>query len=454
VLRVPTREELSFTEGSVGRPLFWLAVPTVATTLLQTVYNLTDTFWVGRYGSAELAALTFAFPLVFFALALGSGVSTTGRVLVAQYEGRGDPARVRFAAGQTLVFGLLVSAAVGVAGLLSLRPLLAAFGASPDVADLAFDYLLFVLAGLPTVVIAFAVSALLQGYGDAVTPFLVVLGSVLLNLVLDPVLIFGLWGVPELGLTGAAIATLLARGAAAVVGVWLLLSGRVGLRVSPSDLVPERAFFGRVLEVGVPASLETTAIAVSVTAMLFVVGRFDPAVVAGFGVGERVSSLMFLPAIGVASAATTVVGQNLGADEPGRARRAARLAVAVPLVALTGVGLLVAVLATPIASVFTTDPAVVGRAGDFLRVIGPAFGFEAAARVYAGVFRGAGRTRLALGVTATTFLPVRVGLGLLLVTWGFGPLSVWLAYALSGVVGALLGFAVARVVPWDERIVE
>jgi putative MATE family efflux protein len=452
---LPDSEAVSATEGSVARPLVLLAVPTVATTLLQTVYNLTDTFWVGRYGSAELAALTFAFPLVFFALALGSGVSTTGRVLVAQYEGRGAGDRVGTVAGQTLTFGLVVSLSVGLLGVLGLEPLLSVLGATGEVAGLARRYLLFVLAGLPTVVLAFAVGAILQGYGDAVTPLLVVLGSVLLNLVLDPLLIFGYGPVPELGLTGAAIATLLARGLAAVVGVWLLFSGRVGVTVSFPDLRPQRAFLGRVLSVGVPASVETTAIAVSVTAMLFVVGRFDAPVVAAFGIGERVSSLMFLPAIGVASATTTVVGQNLGADRPDRARTAAQLAVGVPLVVLTVFGLVVAAVARPVVGVFSTDPAVLAPAADFLRFIAPAFGFEAAARVYSGVFRGAGRTRLALVVTGITFLPVRVGLGLVLVgPVAAGPTGVWAAYAVSGVVGAVLGFAVARRVPWADRIVD
>ncbi|MFB6206612.1 MAG: MATE family efflux transporter [Haloglomus sp.] len=450
-----SRDELEFTSGSVGWPLYHLALPVVATTLLQTVYNLTDTFWVGRYGSAELAALTFSFPLVFLFVALGSGVSTAGRVLVAQYEGAGEHERVSFVAGQTLAFSTLAALVVAAVGAVGIGPLFRAMGAAPLTRGLAFSYMGYILAGLPLLFLAYTFSALLQGYGDALTPLAVVLASVLLNLVLDPVLIFGPGPVPELGLEGAAIATLGARGAAAVAGVGLLVSDRVEPTVRMRDLWPDPSFLKRVGRVGVPASLETGAIAASVTATLFLVGRFDAPVVAGFGIGERVTSLMFLPAIGVSAATITMVGQNLGAGEAARARRAARLAVGVPLVGLTAVGLLVSAGARSIAAVFSTDAAVVTHAAAFLRVVGPAYGFEAAARVYSGVFRGAGRTDVALAVTGTTFIPVRLGLALAL-AWplGYGPLGIWAGYALSGVVGAALGFLVASLVGWDEALVD
>jgi putative MATE family efflux protein len=459
-----SRDEVEFTSGSVGWPLYHLALPVVVTTLLQTVYNLTDTFWVGRYGSPELAALTFSFPLVFLFVALGSGVSTAGRVLVAQYEGAGRGSRASFAAGQALAFSALAALVVAAIGVVGIVPLFRAMGAAPGTRELALGYMRYILAGLPLLFLAYTFSALLQGYGDALTPLLVVLGSVLLNLVLDPLLIFGAGPVPRLGLEGAAIATLGSRGIAAVAGVGLLLSGRVEPSVRLADLRPvlpvptydpEPSFLGTVARVGVPASLETAAIAVSVTASLFIVGRFDAPVVAGFGVGERVTSLMFLPAIGVSAATITVVGQNLGAGEVARARRAARLAVAVPFVGLTAVGLVVVAFADPIVGVFTTDPAVVAPAGEFLAVTGPAFGAEAAARVYSGVFRGAGRTGVAMVVTGTTFIPVRLGIALALAgPLDYGPTGVWLGYALSGVFGAGLGLVVARLLPWDEAIVD
>jgi putative MATE family efflux protein len=450
-----SRDELEFTSGSVGWPLYHLALPVVATTLLQTVYNLTDTFWVGRYGSAELAALTFSFPLVFLFVALGSGVSAAGRILVAQHEGAGERRQASFVAGQTLAFSTLAALVVAAIGAVGIGPLFRAMGAAPLTRGLALSYMGYILAGLPLLFLAYTFSALLQGYGDALTPLLVVLASVLLNLVLDPVLIFGLGPVPTLGLEGAAIATLFARGLAAVAGVALLLSGRVEPTVALADLRPDRAFLGRVARVGVPASLETGAIAVSVTASLFLVGRFDAAVVAGFGIGERVTSMMFLPAIGVSAATITMVGQNLGAGEAARARRAARLAVGIPLAGLTVVGLLVVVAAEPVASVFSTDAAVVGHAADFLRVVGPAYGFEAAARIYSGVFRGAGRTGVALAVSGTTFIPVRLGVALVLMgPLGYGPLGIWLGYAVSGAFGAALGFVTARAVGWDEALVD
>lgn len=285
------------------------------------------------------------------------------------------------------------------------------------------------------------------------TPLAVVAASVALNAVLDPMLIFG-WGpVPELGLRGAALATVGARGLAAVVGVSLLLSGRLALRARVADLLPTRQFLGRVVRIGVPSSLEGFSIALSVTAMLVVVGQFSPDVVAGFGVGERVLSVMFLPAQGLAGSLSTMVGQNLGADRPERALRATRLATGGALVVLTAVGVGTVLAAEPLARVFTPDGAVVAVAADFLRVTGLAFGVEGALRVYVAAFRGAGRTTLALVVTATTFLPVRLGIALLALG-PLGPRAVWVAYALSGLLGVLGVLVVGRRVDWADRVVD
>jgi putative MATE family efflux protein len=474
------REDLDLTDGSVGWPLVHLAVPVVAAALLQTAYNLTDTFWVGRYGSPELAALTFSFPLVFLSLTLGGGVSTAGAVLVAQYEGatragredrdeerdeseesRGDGAEtptggranVEFAAGQALSYATLGGVAVAAVAVPLLPHLLPALGADPQVAPLAVGYLSLVFAGLPFLFLAGAFTAALRGFGDVWTPLAVVAASVALNAVLDPLLIFGVGPVPELGLRGAALATVGARGLAAVAGVYLLLSGRLGLRARLADLAPTRRFLGRVVRIGLPSSLEGFSIALSVTAMLVVVGQFSPSVVAGFGVGERVLSVMFLPAQGLAGALSTMVGQNLGARRPGRALRATRLATGAALVGLTAVGVVTVVAAEPLARVFTPDDAVVAVAVDFLRVTGLAFGVEGALRVAVAAFRGAGRTTLALAVTATTFLPVRLGAALLALG-PLGPRAVWVAYALSGLVGFLGVVVVARRVDWAESVVD
>jgi len=388
-------------------------------------------------------------------------------VLVAQYEGAGrarasageDPStagtseNVAFATGQALVYAALGGVVVAVVAVPVLPALLPAMGADPGVAPLAVAYLSLVLAGLPFLFLASAFTAVLRGFGDAWTPLAVVAGSVALNAVLDPVLIFG-WGpVPELGLRGAAYATVGARGLSAVVGVALLLSGRLSLRARATDLVPTRRFLGRVVRIGLPSSLESLSIALSVTAMLFVVGRFSPTVVAGFGVGERVLSVMFLPAQGLAGALATMVGQNLGARRPERAVRATRLATGGALVGLTAVGVVTVLAAVPLARVFTPDDAVVAVAADFLRVTGLAFGVEGALRVHVAAFRGAGRTTLALAVTATTFLPVRLGAALLALG-PLGPRAVWVAYALSGLLGFGLALAVGRATDWTDRVVD
>jgi putative MATE family efflux protein len=431
---------VDLTSGDVGRPLFFLSLPIVVTNLLQTAYNLADTFWLGQYSTEALAAISFAFPMVFLLISLGMGVSVAGSVIVAQHAGAGEEKQAEYAASQTVMFALLIAVVLGIVGYFLVGPFLALLGASENVLPGATAYMQIISLGLVAMFGFWVFVSLMRGYGDTVTPMLVMFGSVVLNIVLDPFVIFG-WGpFPRLGIAGAAYATVFSRALALVVGLAIMFSGTRGVRIRLSEMIPNREYVRRIVGIGAPASVEMTGRALSVNLLLFVVGTFPTTVVAAFGIGTRVFSVIFLPAIAVARGVETMTGQNIGAGKPDRAAEAARTAAIAMFVILSLMGVVAFVGARSIAAVFTDDPAVIEVTASFLHYVAPTFGFIGVMRAYSGSLRGAGKTLTAAAIAITM-----LGLVRLPVAWFGAQLldssnGIWIAFTVSNVVGAVLAY--------------
>jgi putative MATE family efflux protein len=439
-----SREEFDLTSGDVGKPLFYLSLPIVVTNLLQTAYNLADTFWIGQYSTNALAAISFAFPMVFLIISLGMGLAVAGSILVAQYTGAGEEGEAEYAASQTVGFAAVASVVLGAVAYFLVGDILALLGASEDVLPLATAYMEIISLGIFFMFGFFVFVSLMRGYGDTITPMLVMLGSVALNVVLDPLLIFGWWIFPRWGIEGAAIATVFSRGLALVVGLWIMLSGHRGVRIRPRDIVPDIDYGRRLVRIGVPASVEGTGQAVAINLLMFIVGTFSTPVVAAFGIGVRVFSVIFLPAIAVARGVETMSGQNIGAGKPDRAALTARVAAKTTFVVLAAAGVVTFFFAEPIVALFTNDRAVVEVGATFLRYVAPSFGFIGIMRSYNGGFRGAGKTLTAAAIAVTMLGVIRLPIAWV-ASGSMGPPGVWLSFFISNVVGAVIAYV------WFQR---
>ncbi|MFC7165249.1 MATE family efflux transporter [Halospeciosus flavus] len=444
-----SQEDLDLTEGGIGKPLILLSIPIVITNLFQVAYNLADTFWVGRYSTEALAAISFAFPMVFLLISLGLGLSVAGSVMVAQNVGAGNEREAEYAASQTIAFSVVTSVVLGLFGYFVVDDLLAFFGAAPDVYPLAVDYMRVIALGLVFMFGFLMFISLMRGYGDTVTPMVVMFFSVLLNIVLDPFLIFGWWVFPRMGLEGAAYATIFSRALAFVAGLAIMFGGVRGVEIHLGDMKPDADFARRILKIGLPASVEGTGRAVSINLMLLVVGLFPTPVVAAFGIGTRVLSVVFMPAIAMARGVETMSGQNIGADNYDRAAETSWFAAKLLLVVLSLVGLVGWIWAEPIVSVFTTDADVVAVGVTFLRYVAPTFGFMGIMRAYNGSFRGAGKT-----LTAATISVGVLGVFRLPFAWvaarTLGSEGIWLAFAVSNVLGATVAYLWFQRGTWRE----
>ncbi|MFQ3476313.1 MATE family efflux transporter [Halonotius sp. F2-221B] len=450
-----SQSELDLTDGSIPRSLFFLSFPIVITNLLQVGYNLADTFWLGRYSTAALAAISLGFPLVYLFISLGLGLTVAGSVLVAQHTGADQPEQAEYAASQTVVFTLLAGLVLGTLGFQFVAELLGVFGAEPAVLTLATDYMEVISLGLPFLFGFTVFIALMRGAGDTVTPMLVMFGTVVLNVALDPLLIFGVGPLPELGVEGAAIATVFARGSAMVVGLWLMFRGAHGIQIHLRQMIPDLAYSKKLLRIGVPASVENTGRAISVNAVLVIVTLFSTPVVAAFGVGIRVFSMIFMPAIAIDRGVEAMTGQNIGAGRQDRVVATNRFAAKTSFLLLSVLGVVTFLFAPEIIRVFDDSPAVVAEGATFLRWIAPTFGFVGVLRAYSGGFRGAGKTLTAAAIAVLLFGFIRLPIahvasqGLVPIDgWFFAapnPTGIWFAFAVSGIVAAVVAAG------WFER---
>ncbi|WP_254537095.1 MATE family efflux transporter [Halomarina litorea] len=477
--------ESSITEGGLARPLFALAWPIVVTELLQVAYNLADTLWLGRYSAAAVGAMSLAFPLIFLLLSVGGGFTVAGSTLVAQYTGAGGGESAGKVAGQTLSFVTLLAIVLGALGYVATGPMLGVLPTDPETArevvPLAADYMEVFFLGTPFLFGFFVFSALMRGYGDTRTPMLVMVLSVTLNVLLDPVLIFGFDGNPLFamlglgglqaslfaatgyvgsGVEGAALATLLSRVVATAVGLYLIFWTDLGPDVELAHLWPDGETIRKIVSIGTPSALEQSTSALAMITLTAMVVTFTTPVVAAYGLGNRLISLVFLPAMGLGRATNTMVGQNLGARKPDRAERAVGLAAGVGASVMLVVAVVAYLFAEPIVSVFMTtgtqDAVETIRHGtEYLRIRTVEFAFIGVLQVLLGAYRGAGNTKTALAFSLVALWVGRVPtVAYLAFVAEWGPTGLWTGMALGNVVGAIAAGAWFLRGTWKETVVE
>ncbi|MCQ4332513.1 MATE family efflux transporter [Natronomonas sp. F2-12] len=472
---------VNVTDGALIRPLIVLSIPIVLTNLLQVGYNLADTFWVGRLGQPAVAALSFSWAIVFLIISLSLGFSVAGTVLVAQNKGAGRLERVSHVAGQTVSVVVGVSVLFSIVGFALAPTLLELVGATPGskAYRLALEYTRTMFVGIPFVFGFFVFQSLLQGWGDTRTPLYLMTFGVALNVLLDPFFIlgfqdnvvfawtglagvettlYGLTGFEGFGVQGAAFATILSRGIGAVIGIWLLLSGSVGIELSLSDFRPRFGTVRDLFRIGAPASIEISTSALSVTILTALVAIAGSDAVAAYGIGSRITSIVVLPALGVARGVETVVGQNLGAGYVDRARRGVIAAVGLIAGALSLFSVGIYLLADPIIGVFidgTGAAIVTDIGGGYLRIVGSSYVFLGVFYVFQGGYRGSGNTRMAMVFAFVGFIVFRsVFAYALAVPGGLEATGIWYGEAIANLLMALLVGGYFLRGTWTGRVID
>jgi len=441
-------------EGSIARALWTLSGPIVFANILQTAYQLTDTFWVGRLGASAVAAVSVSFPLIFLVISLGGGLAIAGTVLVAQFKGKGDQQQVNYYASQTMSILMIIAVTISILGYLFTAEILGLINLDYDVYTQAVSYMEVTFIGFSFLFAFFAFQGLMRGVGDVITPLIIVLCTMLLNLVLDPLFILG-WGpVPAFGVAGAAWATLGTQGIAGLVGIGLLFAGVTDIHLKPKYIIPEMAAISRIVKLGLPASIDQSIRALGLTVMTILVTAFGTLAVASYGIGIRILSFVIIPAVGFAQATSAIVGQNVGAGQDERAIKSARLAVGIIFGVLTVAGILIFAFAPLIITAFIPDdPSVIAEGSHFIRIVALTFGFIGVQQVIGGAFQGGGNTTASMILSLIVLWVLRFPLALVLShVLGWGADGIWWAFPISNVVSAAIAVIWFTQGNWIRRV--
>lgn len=381
-----------YTAGPIGRALLLLAVPMVLEVVLESVFAVVNVFWVGRLGADAIATvgLTEAMFSTIFALGMGLGIGATATV--ARRIGEKNPDGAARAAVQAIILGVLVAIPIALVGGIFAPDLLRLMGASPGVVAAGSSYARIMFAGNFVVLLLFLINAIFRGAGDATIAMRSLWIANICNIILDPLLIFGIGPFPEMGVTGAAIATTVGRGMG-VVYQFYRLSGRDNRFVIRSEhLRFDPELLGRLLKLSGTGIFQILIGTTSWVGLVRVVSTFGSQAVAGYTVAMRVIIFAILPAWGMANAAATMVGQSLGAGKPERAEESVWRAGLYNLYFMGSIGLLFVIFAPTIISLFTADPVVYGYGVEQLRIVSAGFLFYAYGMVLTSSFNGAGDT--------------------------------------------------------------
>ncbi|MCS6848383.1 MAG: MATE family efflux transporter [Anaerolineae bacterium] len=435
--------EVSARAGAPGlrRRVFALAWPVIAENFLETLLGIVDTWLVAQLAisALALAGVGAAVQVMQFLLSALSALSIGASVLVAQAVGARNFARANDLARQSLVWSLIISIPLALAGLWAAGPVIGLFGMDPAAAEIGVSYMQVTMGTVVVLVGLFIGSGVLRGAGDSRTPLIVTTIANLINIPLTWALIFGRLGLPELGPVGSAWASFIARAVALAILLVVLWRGRAGIRIGgPGAWRPDAAVAKGVLSIGVPAALEQILASGAFFVLTVVVGQLGTAMLAANRIAINALSLAFLPGFGFAIAATALVGQSVGARNIREGEAATRIAAEWALIWMSSFGLILVIFAPQVLQAFTGDPVVVRAGVDALRVMAFSMPPLAILFVAAGGLRGMGNTRIPLVIFGGGLWAI-TGLAALAVnTIGGGLIAVWSMFVVGTPVMAWL----------------
>jgi putative MATE family efflux protein len=446
--------ERDYTVGPVGPALVMLSVPMVLEMAMESLFAVVDVFFVSKVSADAVATVgvTESMLTIVYTVALGLGIGATA--VVSRRIGEKDDEGAAQAAAQSIALGLVVAVIVGAIGALNAERLMRLMGATPSMIASSLGYTQVMFAGNATVTLLFLINAVFRGAGDpAIAMRMLWLGNAI-NIVMDPVLIFG-WGpFPEMGVTGAAVATNVGRGTAVLMQLWMLWSGRSRVHIGPRHLRLVPAVMWNVCRLSGTGFLQILIDTSSYIGLVRVISTFGSDALAGYTIGIRTVIFAILPAWGLSNAAATMVGQALGATKPDRAEESVWTAGKYNAWVLGTVSVVFVVFAPWIVSIFTTDPAVAPYATDCLRIVSTGFVFFAYGLVFTSSFNGAGDTWTPTWLNLGCFWLFQIPLAwLLAIQLGMGPRGVFIAMTVAFSTLAIVSGVVFRRGRWKTTAV-
>ncbi len=437
--------------GSITKNLLSLGWPMMLAFFLHTGFNIIDAMFVGRISSLALAAVSLSFPVMFVMIALGIGVGVGTTSLIARRFGEKKESEASNIAEHAYMISIILAVFFTSVGLLFGKQLFSFLTSNEQLIELSLDYMNIIFMGSIFTFLIFISNSILRGEGDMKTPMKVMIIGALLNVVFDPLLIFGWWIFPELGVKGAALATVLSGAIACIIALEHVFMNKSSFRIKLRDFHYDPQIIKDIFSVGLPTFLAQGAGALALFFMNKIVGFFGPSALAVYGAGFRLDSVAFMPAVGISTALVTIVGYNVGAKNFKRAEKTVWVALGLSFLFMQVIGLLFFLFPTTFIRLFSSDPQVLRLGVDYLRIVPLCYGFIGMNVLIGSAFQGAGKGYPAFVLTFLRFFVMAIPLSLFFTSvlhWGIN--SIWWALFISMTISAFISVLWFRSGTWKK----
>lgn len=444
-------KDQEFTSGSIRKAIFLLSVPMVLEMMMESVFFLVDAYFVSSLGANAIATVGLTESVLTLVYAIAIGLSMGVTAIVARRVGEKDVTGAAKTAVQSIFLGVGIAVIISVIGILFPKEILALMGGEPDLIAEGYGFTQILLGGNVTIMLLFIINAIFRGAGDASVAMKVLIFSNLLNIVLDPMFIFGFGPIPAFGVKGAAIATTIGRGSAVILQLVILFYGWSRIKVAFKDVVFRAGIMLNLIRVSLGGIGQFIIGTSSWVFLMRIMAEFGSEVLAGYTIAIRVLMFTLMPSWGMSNAAATLVGQNLGAKQPERAERSVWKTGKYNAWFMAGVSLFYLLFAEMILKIFSTDPEVIESGALSLRVIAAGYVFYAYGMVIIQAFNGAGNTRTPTIINFFCFWLFQLPFAYLAaITFDLGVLGVLLAITIAEMMIALIGIIWFRKGRWKD----
>jgi putative MATE family efflux protein len=446
--------EKDFTRIKLGKAIFLLAIPMVLEMIMESVFAIVDILFVAKLGADAIATVGITESVLTLIYAIGFGLSIATTAIVSRRIGEHNPEGAAKSAFQAVLAGIFISALIAVPGIIYSRDLLRLMGASESVIETGYMYPAIMLGGNSIIMLLFIINAVFRSSGDAAISLRVMVLANILNIILDPCFIFG-WGpFPEMGVMGAAVATNIGRGVAVIYQFYILFRGNHRIKLRLRHMKVSIEIIRKLLRLSIGGIFQNLIATSSWIFLVRIISGFGTEAVAGYFIGIRILIFTLLPSWGLANAAGTLVGQNLGAKEPGRAERSVMAAAWFNMI-LLGIAALILITYTDFfISLFTKDAAVVAAGITCLRTISYGYVLYALGMVMIQAFNGAGDTRTPTFINLFAFWAIEIPLAYTLANMiGMAEQGVYFAIIIAETVLSLTAFYFFKKGLWKNKLV-
>lgn len=435
--------------GNMLQAILSIAIPVVINSFLQTMYNLTDTYWLGKIGTEQLAAINLVTPVQNIILNFGSGITVAGSVLIAQYIGARDEENAKSMANQIFACAIIFACVCASLCFLFTPAIVRWLGADGNTLRYGITYLRIVVLDMPLLYTINIFSAINQAQGNTVKPMLLNFLGIVINMILDPLLMIVL----NLNIAGAALATLLAKAPSALIAFYSLNQKGNLVHLDLKKLKFEKEKLQSILRVGLPTAIGGSTMQLGFLLMSKNVYVYGTQAMAAYGIGNKVNGLISLPSNGIGSAVATIVGQNVGANQYDRAEHGYRLSRRISVIFLFIGGMILSrpFISTSIVSIFSKDPEVIAMAADFLSIMAFWCWTNGIYNSTIGLFQGTGHTEVNMIVDATRLWVFRfLTLFIYETVFHMGVRSVWYCVVISNGISAAILFVLYHLKIWRK----